>query len=91
MAKNALIICNFRLRNSEEFNQIIKNFKGRKYDLFDIGEIDRDDFDIKILEEKINEISGLKRKYDNISVISNIRELKKSFRFHEKNLSKTTT
>ncbi len=31
MTKNALIICNFRLRNIDEFNEILLKFKGSKY------------------------------------------------------------
>ncbi len=50
MAKNALIICNFRLRNADEFNNIVKNFKNRKYEVFDIGEIDRENFTFDILD-----------------------------------------
>ena len=75
MAKNALIICNFRLRNIDEFNEILLKFKGSKYDIFDIGEIDRENFKIEILEQKIDEINKKNNGYENISVISNIRDV----------------
>ena len=64
MAKNALIICNFRLRNADEFNNIVKNFKNRKYEVFDIGEIDRENFTFDILERKIAEIRTGTVKYE---------------------------
>lgn len=75
MAKSALIICNFRLRNTDRFNEIIDKFKKNKYDIYDFGEIEKDSFDIKSLEEKIKEIDGNDKKYENISVISNIRDI----------------
>lgn len=75
MAKNALIICNFRLRNIEEFNEILLKFKGSKYDIFDIGEIDRENFKIEILEQKIDKINKNNNGYENITVISNIRDV----------------
>ena len=75
MTKNALIICNFRLRNIDEFNEILLKFKGSKYDIFDIGEIDRENFKIEILEQKIDKINKNNNGYENITVISNIRDV----------------
>lgn len=51
MAKNALIICNFRLRNIEQFEEIITKFRSSKYDIYEFGEIDRENFEIESLEK----------------------------------------
>jgi len=75
MAKNALIICNFRLRNIEQFEEIITKFRSSKYDIYEFGEIDRENFEIESLEKKLNEIRSSGKQYENIALISNIKDL----------------
>lgn len=74
MAKRALIICNFRLRQKEEFNEIVNKFQKEKYDIYDFGEVDRENFNVRVLEYKLNEINEAGEKYEEIALISNIRD-----------------
>ena len=73
MTKNALIICNFRLRNIDEFKVITENLKKEKYEIFDIGDIDKESISLEFILEYIKSIR--EQGYNNLIFISNIRDV----------------
>lgn len=73
--KNILFRITFRLRNIDEFSKIESNFKIKGYTIEEYGEIDKKDFTVSMIEEKIKKLREKYGEKCNIVVISNIKDL----------------
>ena len=78
--KKILLKLMFRLRNIEEFKKIEFGFERNGYKVEEYGEIDRREFKIQDIEEKINEVRKKHGFNCKIVLVSNIKDvLFKSF------------